>query len=772
MGFGRVQALRLRVVASRPPRRLPVSTTPPPKIRVPPFYNTPSLTQLTDEETDEQVFLLSISEQDRQVYHSGHRLSKLARDEYVNQLSPADREKWGVRFSDEPSPTVDDPPALQQLRHDRSRGHPHPVNVRIKQLLRDLWHFAHPLLLELAVDAHTMGINLAFNGDRHRRPGPAVPNLPPDLLQRLIQEIEQDIEKGYAVGWFDSPPFSSWLSVASNLVPKKSPGAYRVVKDYTRAELNNSCDHPSFPYLAWAVHEERFRAVGPGSVSVTWDGKAAFQQFRIRLQDQHLTCSFIPGRGWYYRSASDFGSTTASHRWEALGGRLLTSCYMAMSHRCNVDQRDIAHLAPPPAARNSYPDLADTSLYPPGFADMELDAGTILTKEGLSRLQREREEAAPLQVDLLGLSRLRRECEETTPLQVDLFETSRWVDDWSKSFKDADLAAWAAASIIMLHARYGSPLEPDKFFVNSTFEFGGITFDGESFTKSLAPSKFESLRESASVFLLHDKVSLRQIQRVFGVTTHVIRAFPSLRAHQSGILTILRKATRACSRKPGPPPHAFVFEVNERLRRDADRWVRVATELPCSNAAFIRDAPTTKVAEHATVFFHSDWAKASSRQLPVRERDTLAVVELVTGKWTLTELPDDLVSKTVINSDSSSPAREALGLLLALASFKDLVRGKAVVLFCDNLATVQAFQKPSRNGGPLGDILTAVDTLQAQLSCLLYVTFVPTTENLADPLSRLLMQDFFDRMTSSGLSALPYKIKASLPATLICWTKL
>lgn len=744
-----LRSLRLAALASV--KKPPPPPRPGPSIPEPDFYSKLSPAQVASELHEDALFLDSISQQDRVVFLSGHRLSREARDRLLNRLSPEVREKWGLRFSDEPTGEDSVDPTLESERLRREKSHPRPFKIRVQSLLRDLWHYAHPLLLELAADAHLNGINLAFNArDDLGQPGPVSMALDPAMLAALLGELRNDFGDGLSIGFFADPPFGRYLSIPTGLVPK-SDDRWRVIKDYTRGLLNKRADKASFSYLKWTLQDQRFLEAGKGSWTVGWDAKSAYPQLAIRRQDRCLTCSHIPGHGWYYRTSADFGSSTASYRWEGCGGRLLGSLYLAMSHRVHVSGAGITSV--PPVPIRHYQCLADPSVYQDGFADLDTGAHHFITNEGRRRLSLERKLLPPTGVDLDG--------------------ASIWVDDGVKSFKTANSGMKAFCALIYLHARYGSPLEPSKLTFGQLFKFGGIWHDSRTMTKALDPEKLLALRALLEPLLQGKKVSARHFRKVLGLMNFCVRALPALAGLLSGLFAASSTASAiAASSVNSATADTPTTSAKSLALREAKVWDRACALAPAVSAAFVRWPWTSQALERAQVIFHVDWSPPSQVQNPARGEHTVSAVSLSLGLWAHMTPPRCLTDRAVgpANGDSS-PALEALNIPFLLWTFRRELKGRTVLILNDNGPCVQAFQRPSHGTGALAETVAAAAVLQVCVDCLIHVSFVGTKQNLSDPVSRHLFQVFQDRMSSLTLSVKPSPSCPSFPDPRRFWTE-
>ena len=148
---------------ARPARPVPLSSAPPPSSGLS-VSGPPSA-------ADERVQLQRVTRHAeslppgaRQVFRSGHRLSRAERDARLAALDPEVRRARGLRFSDEP---VDMPAELETALLRAWERLPKPV-FRVRDILAVLWDRADPLMLELWADTLGQGANLLYGGPRDR----------------------------------------------------------------------------------------------------------------------------------------------------------------------------------------------------------------------------------------------------------------------------------------------------------------------------------------------------------------------------------------------------------------------------------------------------------------------------------------------------------------------------------------------------------------------------------------------------------------------------
>lgn len=89
---------------------------------------------------------------------------------------------------------------------------------------------------------------------------------------------------------------------------------------------------------------------------------------------------------------------------------------------------------------------------------------------------------------------------------------------------------------------------------------------------------------------------------------------------------------------------------------------------------------------------------------------------------------------------------------LFLVNFHDIVQGRTVAIFNDNISWLLAYPSLSSPSQCLDTALKLLALTALSLATRLVPLFVPTHINLADPISRQLVQVFLTKSSLSGLS--------------------
>jgi hypothetical protein len=740
--FGRRAAL----VYTDPPLFVPKEPPKPPC--EPPWPDLVSLDLVykIDYQHEVSVFRESgvLSQKELATFTRLHRLDRPERDLLMSTLSQEQIEAHGLRFSDEVVLPHKRSGPLAALRATAESAAPAPHRLNIQAILMDGWHTLDPLLLELLCDAVECGVNLGYNGLRDLIARAAAFPLSAPEAKILRDSVDENRSRGWTLGYFPHPPFATYRVVPVSLV-LKSDGSMRVVKNHSvhcPLSTNDLSDHADCPFERFSGVVENFCHAGglssssrrpghphawtPCTVS-SWDVKHAYPLFWIRVQDRHLTVSFIPGRGWVYRRAMDFGNARAGFCWEILGGRMYTALYQVMSDRLSVTASGRVRVAPPPVTNDNLSTLRRPPL-------------------GFGHLRGRQNNLAPAGARRVQDSPTRRVG------GVSLRGVSRFVDDQFKA--NARPVAHSTSpspgardfrAVQFLHLRYGYPLNHAKSEIDrSRATFRGATFDGDTGHLSFLPEKRQKILVTCQDLLAAPLVSVRGLQVILGKIDNYCGIFPNGKSFSSGLRhdLFVAKARRG-SKKRADPTTALSCQG----RSDLEFWLTVCRVCPKSSVAFLRSPLRDTFA--ADAIFHTDWGRKNPSGL---WDHGLGAVCLTHRRWSMARAPARWIAAATGPLSVSSPLLEACALIFALFTFEELVSNSNVLIFTDNVPLLQAFHRMFSEVPAMAEAMRVIASILVAFNCHLVLRYVPSDENFADPLSHYAVQDFVDVIGKKGLS--------------------
>ena len=140
-------------------------------------------------------------------------------------------------------------------------------------------------------DALRSGVDIGFKGTRSAVQTPNMKSAfeNPQVIRATIQK---ELESGWSLGPFATPPFPDFVVNSIGVVPKKS-GGFRMITDLSRPEhegVNQAIDKDEFS-LAYSGIDDAIailRRIGPSAVMCKLDIKDAFRLIPVRPEDWPL----------------------------------------------------------------------------------------------------------------------------------------------------------------------------------------------------------------------------------------------------------------------------------------------------------------------------------------------------------------------------------------------------------------------------------------------------------------------------------------------------
>jgi hypothetical protein len=289
-------------------------------------------------------------------------------------------------------------------------------------------------------------------------------------------------------------------------------------------------------------------------------------------------------------------------------------------------------------------------------------------------------------------------------------------------------------------------------------KYDGFVFYSTKMQLSIPPEKIRKGLDITSVAVPGLKVSIKCVERIVGLLLWMAKIFPSIRAWLRSFYAWLKIQAAVVAKKEGLSDESCIATLDEGSARD---WAFLRALLLSgvrSRSVFLRAVSAGPAA--VQVVIHVDWAMTPSQ--------CCAGVSLTSGEWFLHTPSPRIVALLCPDGVANSPALEGCTVPVALFTLEQEVRGKVVLVCMDSLAFVQAASKMQSSSGPIDELLKVVSSAQVFLNCFVIFDFVPTHENLADPLTRDQLQAFKTRCGEIGLSPKASPIKSRLPPTHCC----
>ena len=219
----------------------------------------------------------------------------------------------------EPRPPPVDPPSPPLApAHSRLPLPQLPTPVNIDRLLFFLSGYTHSIV-EFLSAGFFEGFPLHFEG-------PSISSHAPNLLSALQNpaavdaKISKELAAHRLAGPFSSPPFPVFRVSPLGLIPKKTPGEFRLIHhlSFPNGSSLNDGISPVNTSVSYATVEDAIRfikTVGSGCFLAKTDIKNAFRIIPIRPQDYHLLGIFWKGF-YYYDAAMPMGCASSCKTFE------------------------------------------------------------------------------------------------------------------------------------------------------------------------------------------------------------------------------------------------------------------------------------------------------------------------------------------------------------------------------------------------------------------------------------------------------------------------
>ena len=201
------------------------------------------------------------------------------------------------------------------------------------------WLENYPLKAEkdLLIHGFTFGFRIPYAGVRGSRfsKNHSSAKLRPDLV---LERFNEEIQLGQVAGPFDLPPLKNLVVSPIGLVPKSTPGEYRLIFDLSFPQGNSvnsgiPRDEASVSYTKFDEITKLVRHEGVGSYLVKIDIKSAFRLLPIHPEDFELLGMHYQGK-YYIDKCLPFGLSVSC----ALFEKFSTFLEWCLKHYTGSDQ--------------------------------------------------------------------------------------------------------------------------------------------------------------------------------------------------------------------------------------------------------------------------------------------------------------------------------------------------------------------------------------------------------------------------------------------------
>ena len=332
----------------------------------------------------------------------------------------------------------------------------------------------------------------------------------------------------------------------------------------------------------------------------------------------------------------------------------------------------------------------------------------------------------------------------------------RYVDDFFKVFASLPEALRFVLDekdgLFALARIYGIPLKISKYEGPAqTMTFLGFSIDTVTLTVALPDDKRAKYMAKIQTLVGQSTWTLRDLQSCIGVMMFISRIFKPGRA-LAGRLIGLQRGLR--DRRPTailtPPPAAV---------RDLCIFRNLLRAWPGTSAIqWVLDQDrSSDPGMLPELIFHTDATPAVGK----------GVVCASTGEWTFQHFSTEELEFARVDTAPAMSALEGLATLLCFATFRSSIRGKRIEVNIDNEALVLALRKGHSSSNSTQDVVSAIHLLMLIDQVSATWVFVPSAQNLADPVSRSQVSEARSMLGATGRSLHPSPKTPCLPPTLV-----
>ena len=208
-------------------------------------------------------------------------------------------------------------------RCKNSKGLPTPINI-IK-FSRDLTDY-DPILKAKLILGFSNGFDIGFRGYPNNDLSVKNLNTVNDHPNVVEASIAKEIAAGRIAGPFNKPPFQTFQLNPIGIVPKKSPGSFRMITNLSSPSGTsiNDCINDVFSNVSYVSFDEAIKVIisaGPQAFLAKSDIQSAFRLIPITPSQYHLLC-FSWRNAFYYDRCLPMGARSSCQLFELFASAL------------------------------------------------------------------------------------------------------------------------------------------------------------------------------------------------------------------------------------------------------------------------------------------------------------------------------------------------------------------------------------------------------------------------------------------------------------------
>lgn len=323
------------------------------------------------------------------------------------------------------------------------------------------------------------------------------------------------------------------------------------------------------------------------------------------------------------------------------------------------------------------------------------------------------------------------------------YKTKCDLDWYLDDYFFADLLAkncnWQVAIFLNVCEEINFPVSKDKTeWATQIIVFLGLLINSRTQTVSVPEPKRQKAMDALNRVLRSKKVKVLEMQKLTGLLNFLSRAVVPGRAF-----------TRRMYNKYKAMPQFHHVKVDKELRSDCEMWDKFLQNpqsvcRPFADFERERVAQVIKLETDASLNKKLGFGGIFSRQILSLPDQNKSKEHL---SWFSQKWPAGFINR----SGCSIEVAELYGSCMALTMWAEELRGKRVVIWCDNQAVVHMINKTTSSCKKCMYLIRHLTLLCMSYSIRVFCDYIPTEQNRwADQLSRMKVAQFLREVKSSN----------------------
>ena len=288
-------------------------------------------------------------------------------------------------------------------------------------------------------------------------------------------------------------------------------------------------------------------------------------------------------------------------------------------------------------------------------------------------------------------------------------------------FESANRTAFVL-SMVLYFAGYFVNLSKSSLFPSRIVQYLGVIVDSARGMFFVPPKKVDGLFNLIEKVLSSDSISISQLESIVGKCRNMFLAVPSAILYTRVQYAVLENRLSSCNSREWARRHC-VFPIPSQLREELAFWLELKS--PLLNG--------------------SHWI--SPGHSCVLMRDFLAHADSSSRRWAGVVISNQFPFQTAEDFGEEDVqlhinVKEAVAFWRLMSNFlplhKQEVRNKRLIVHTDNLVLFYIYKAQGSSVNlDITSILKKLFWLQVEFECVIELKWIPSADNLADPLTRV-----------------------------------